>query len=93
MPVTAQPELIDKESIHELSFEHKIHVEQHPYLVSQIRNATRLGNSYRSKVFIFFQDDGGMKKVETTIWAYGEKYICLKGGVWLPIDRLVEIKA
>lgn len=29
---------------------------------------------------------------ETTIWAYGEKYICLKGGVWLPIERLVEIK-
>ena len=93
MPLTTQPELINKESIHQLRFENKIRVEQHPYLLSQITKATRLGNSYRSKVFIFFQDDSGMKKVETTIWAFGEKYICLKGGVWLPIERLVEIKA
>ena len=93
MPVTTQPELIQKESIHNLKFNHKLNVKQHPYLLSQIRNATRLGNSYRSKVFIFFQDDNGMKKVETTIWAFGEKYICLKGGVWLPIGRIVEIKA
>ncbi len=41
---------------------------------------------------IEFEDDEGLKAVETTIWATGQKYICLKGGVWLPISRIREVK-
>jgi hypothetical protein len=43
-------------------------------------------------VSIYFHDDEGPKRVETTIWATGSKYICLKGGVWIPIDHIVEVK-
>ena len=88
-----KPELIEKELINSLSFQEKTPIKQHPNLQEQIRNATRLGNAYRSKVSICFHDDHGLKRVDTTIWAYGEKYICLKGGVWLPIARIVEIKS
>ena len=91
--MTITPQLIEKESISSLSFKTRDRVPQHPKLMDQIKSATRLGNAYRGKVSIVFQDDDGIKRVETTIWAHGAKYICLKGGLWLPIDRIVEIKA
>lgn len=87
-----KPELIEKESISNLSFHSKDKVKQHPELMDQIKAATRLGNAFRGKVYIYFEDDSGSKYVNTTIWAYGTKYICLKGGVWIPIDRISEVK-
>ncbi|NVK64637.1 MAG: hypothetical protein HWE22_08615 [Flavobacteriales bacterium] len=93
MQASLTPELIEKELISTLSFEKKDKIEQHPNLMEQIKNATRLGNAYHTKVSIYFNDDLGLKRVDTTIWAFGAKYICLKGGVWLPISRIVEIKS
>ena len=87
-----KPELIEKELISALSFTEKQTVKQHPELLTQIERATILGNSHRSKVSIIFQDDSGLKRVDTTIWAAGTKFICLKGGVWIPIDKILEIK-
>lgn len=93
MEAAIKPETVEKEIISSLSFVTKTRREQHPELTNQIRNATRLGNAYHTKVSIYFEDDKGPKRVDTTIWAYGAKYICLKGGVWLPIDHIVEIKS
>lgn len=93
MQVTMKPTLVEKESIQTLSFRTKKKIKQHPDLEEQIRSATRLGNAYHGKVSIIFEDDEGPKRVDTTIWAYGTKYICLKGGVWLPIDNIIEIKS
>ncbi len=87
-----EPELIEKELISLLCFNEKQKINQHPELRSQIDNATILGNAHRSKVSIIFQDDSGLKRVDTTIWAAGTKFICLKGGVWIPIDSILEIK-
>ena len=87
-----KPELIEKESISQLSFSSSDKVQQHPDLLNQIEQATILGNSHHSKVSIIFQDDSGLKRVDTTIWAAGTKFICLKGGVWIPIARIVEVK-
>lgn len=92
MQTITKPTLIDKELINSLSFKSREPVEQHPKLTEQISSATRLGNGYRGKVTIVFEDDEGLKRVDTTIWASGVKYICLKGGMWLPINRIVEIK-
>lgn len=87
-----KPELIEKEMISSLSFSEKQDISQHPELLGQIEKATILGNSHRSKVSIIFKDDSGLKRVDTTIWAAGTKFICLKGGVWIPIEKIVEIK-
>lgn len=92
MQVSIKPKLVEKEVISTLSFKDKSLVEQHPNLQEQLQKATRLGNGYRTKVSIVFQDDDSAKRVDTTIWATGNKYICLKGGIWLPISRIVEIK-
>ena len=83
--------LVEKETIPSLSFNDKSRVEQHPNLRKQIDKATILGNTHRRKVSILFQDDDGMKRVDTTIWASGTKFVCLKGGIWIPISRLKEI--
>lgn len=93
MQVIPKPELIEKENITSLSFRDREAVNQHPNLMNQIKSATRLGNAYHTKVSILFHDDSGLKRVDTTIWASGAKYICLKGGIWLPINRIVEVKA
>ena len=89
---TMKPQLIQKEVISTLSFKGEILMTQDPDINQQIDLAVRLGNAYHSKVSIVFMDDEGLKRVDTTIWAHGEKYICLKGGTWLPISRILEVK-
>lgn len=84
--------LIEKENIPSLKFLDKSAVDQHPDILNQIEKATILGNSHRTKVSIYFKDDESIKRVETTIWAAGTKFICLKGGIWIPISRLIEVK-
>ncbi len=83
---------IDKEIIPTLSFSRNIDIDQSDDLMALLEKGTVLGNSYHSKVMIYFHDDEGPKKVETTIWATGTKYICLKGGMWIPISRIEDIE-
>lgn len=85
------PLLVDKELIPTLSFKDIVLADKNPELERLIEQAVRLGNAYHSKVSIVFLDDEGLKRVETTIWAKGEKFICLKGGVWLPISRIISV--
>jgi hypothetical protein len=84
-------ELIQKETIVDCKFLNDIQLNQQENLLQQIKDATILGNSHRTKVTIIFQDDVGIKRVDTTIWASGAKFICLKGGLWIPINRIIEI--
>lgn len=92
MDLRATAQLIEKESIPNLSFTQSRATQQADDLIDQINKATQLGNSQKGKVSIFFQSDQGLKRVETTIWAAGSKFICLKGAVWIPIANLVEIQ-
>lgn len=87
-----EPEVIEKELVKDLSFRQPVTIKQDPELRRHLDEATRLGNGYHTKVGIIFQDDQGLKRINTTIWATGAKYICLKGGMWLPIDHIVELK-
>jgi hypothetical protein len=84
-------ELVQKETIVDCKFLNDIQLNQQENLLQQIKDATILGNSHRTKVTIIFQDDDGIKRVDTTIWASGAKFICLKGGLWIPINRIIEI--
>ena len=60
-------------------------------LRKKLEQATTLGNIEHNKIKIFFKDREGLKKVETTIWATGEKNIVLKQGITIPIKRIVDI--
>ncbi len=57
----------------------------------ELERATVLGNAEHGKIKIFFHDDQGAKKVETTIWATTEKNITLKGGMCIPIHRIFKV--
>ena len=92
MHVKIEATLIKKEVIPTLKFKNLSQDLPSAELKRKLIEATRLGNSYKGKMRIEFEDDEGLKAVETTIWATGQKYICLKGGVWLPISRIREVK-
>lgn len=86
------PQLVEKELIPQLNFRNPIVSKPNPALMEKLVEATKLGNIHHGKIAIIFQDDDGLKRVETTIWATGAKYICLKGGNWLPIARIKEVR-
>lgn len=86
------PVLVEKEEIAKMTFEKPADIYPHSDLTRKIADAMLLGNSYHTKVSIVFLDDEGLKRVNTTIWASGSKYICLKGGLWIPVDHVVDIE-
>jgi len=57
-----------------------------------LERATSMGNTEQTKFKIVFQDDEAVKKVETTIWATGDKNISLKHGKTIPIHRIREVR-
>jgi uncharacterized protein (UPF0248 family) len=57
-----------------------------------LERATSMGNTDNTKFKIIFQDDQGIKQVETTIWATGDRNISLKHGNTIPIHRIHELR-
>ena len=58
----------------------------------ELSRAMLLGNNYKGKVKIIFEDDECIKQVETTVWSFTTKWIILKKGLLIPIQRVYEIK-
>jgi len=58
---------------------------------SSMQRATRLGNAEHGKCRIVFEDDEGMKAVETTIWTFDPDNIVLKYGMSIPIARVLSV--
>lgn len=82
---------IDKENVKDLRFPNKEVLTDKKDIIKRrlmLERATALGNIDKQKFRILFEDDEGLKYVETTIWATTEKRICLKGGVCIPINRI-----
>jgi len=85
---------IEKETIEKLNFpEQDVHLlrERMEERRSEIEKAMRLGNMFKAKVKIIFEDSEGMKMVETTIWSVSDKNVGLKNGIFLPIHRVHSI--
>jgi uncharacterized protein (UPF0248 family) len=86
---------IEKEEVENLSFPTKpIKLrtkEEQLVLIEKLKKAEQLGNTYHNKIEIVFQDEEGLKEVNTTIWAVGEDHILLKKGVFIPVNRIVSI--
>ncbi|MFN7013266.1 MAG: hypothetical protein ACK4ON_03240 [Bacteroidia bacterium] len=87
--------LIEKEKISDLKFPSEEVLKTKEEIAqrrSDLEKATTLGNAYRGKINIIFEDSEGLKKVNTTIWATTEKNIILKQGVTLPICRIHQVR-
>ncbi|MBI3133531.1 MAG: hypothetical protein HYZ14_02540 [Bacteroidetes bacterium] len=93
MQETISPTRVEKEAIASFSFRNTVKFKQVPDLIQKLEHATRLGNTAKVKFNIDFYADSGLKTVQTTIWATGTKFICLKGGVWIPIANIVDVRS
>ncbi|MCS6980673.1 MAG: hypothetical protein N2110_04215 [Flavobacteriales bacterium] len=57
----------------------------------KLYKAMLLGNGYKVKVKIIFEDLEGIKAVETTVWETSEDNVLLKGGVNLPVHAVRDV--
>ena len=90
-----ESQIIEKEDISSLNFpSYSLNKtpEEKRELKRKLRNAQILGNIHHNKIRIIFQDETDTREVRTTVWAAGEKHIVLKGGVSIPIRRVVDIR-
>ena len=93
MPLPNAP-LIPKEHIPALRFPKQplvIPDEQRRAIMQKLADATRLGNAEHGKCRILFEDDEGLKAVETTIWTFDPDHIVLKYGMTIPVSRVVSV--
>lgn len=57
----------------------------------ELQKAMSLGNLSREKVKIFFRDDQGLKKVESSIWKITDKAVILKKSTLIPLERILGV--
>jgi hypothetical protein len=83
-------DLIEKEQINTYEF---LPADSQPSedMLGKLSHAQRLGNEFKSKVYIAFNTKDGIKKVSTTVWSVTEKYLQLKNNVHVPIKSIVDI--
>jgi hypothetical protein len=55
------------------------------------QNGLILGNAFKTKVRIFFEDSESTKQVITTIWGLTDLHVILKGGITIPLHRIYSI--
>lgn len=86
--------LIEKEEISNFSFP-DFDVLTEVELIEQRKNniikGMKLGNLFKNKVHIIFEDSECVKRVETTIWGVTEKSLILKKNVFIPLKRIHTI--
>lgn len=87
--------IIPKELVASLRFPRQpvvLSEEEHREIQRRMREAALLGNAEHGKCRILFQDEEGLKAVETTIWTYDRHNIVLKYGMTIPVWRVVSIE-
>lgn len=88
-------EKIEKEDIKNLSFNKKEVLSTDVEIKkrwNELFRAQALGNLLQSKVHItFVTADERSFIVYTTIWAVGQEFITLKGGIHIPVNAVFEV--
>lgn len=60
--------------------------------LADLYRSQTLGNLLQTKVKIIFETaDEQVYQVNTTVWAVGSDFISLKGGVYIPINAILEV--
>ena len=95
MDTIKRPVIIEKERVGELHFpeiEVLISSEDIQRRSYELERASQLGNGDHVKIKIMFEDNDGLKQVETTVWAVTKERVVLKHGITIPIKRIHEIR-
>ncbi len=88
-------QLIEKEDVSSLHFpteEILTTTKERKERAASIERAISLGNLEHHKVRIYFADEEGEKRVDTTIWAVTDTAIVLKQHTVLPINRILKLE-
>ena len=92
---TATVSHITKEEIRHLHFPHHEVLSDHHAIElrkTHLEKSVVLGNTYKSKSKLIFEDSEGMRQIETHIWGLTEKWVILKHGITIPIRRIHDVK-
>ncbi|WBL43664.1 hypothetical protein PBT90_03035 [Algoriphagus halophytocola] len=88
-------ETIQKESISQLTFSKKevlVDPEERKQRMADLYRSQTLGNLLQSKVKLIFEtSDGQNYQVDTTVWAVGNDFISLKGGITIPVHAILKV--
>ena len=57
-----------------------------------LQNAMVLGNLYKQKVILFFEDRESAKHTLCTTWHVDEEHVSLKGGATIPVQRIYRVE-
>ena len=57
-----------------------------------LERAVVLGNTYKGKTKLVFEDREGIRQIDTHIWGLTDKRVILKQGIVIPIHRIHEVK-
>jgi hypothetical protein len=86
---------VEKENISKLAFgkrEVLTNPEDQKARMVDLNRAQTLGNLLQTKVKLLFEAaDGQAYQVETTVWAVGQEFISLKGGIYIPIHAILQV--
>ena len=59
--------------------------------LNQLQYSCRLGNEFKGKTVITFETTQGPKTVETTVWSVTDNHVTLKGGVYIPLNSVIDL--
>lgn len=94
MTFSATLSTIEKEFISSCNFTNARNLlshEERKTIDKKLFRAMLLGNGYKSKTKIHFSTTQGRKVVETTVWAYTDNFVVLKGNIFIPIEAIVGV--
>ncbi|MFL5754638.1 MAG: hypothetical protein ACJ76F_14590 [Bacteroidia bacterium] len=95
METATNYQLIDKEAVAGLHFPEQDVLPSKEAIrerEAELHRALTLGNLERTKIKIYFEDDAGLKVVDTTVWGLTDKRVILKQGLVIPIHRVHRLK-
>jgi hypothetical protein len=86
---------LEKEQISQLNFDKREVLEnpdERKIRMADLHRAQTLGNLLQTKVKLIFETaDRQVYQVETTVWAVGQEFVSLKGGIYLPINSIIQV--
>lgn len=92
--ISKSVQVVEKEQIQFLKFPKEDVLDRESDQINrslELKRALTLGNLEREKVKIYFVDNSGLKKVETTVWGITDKAVILKKSTIIPLARIVAI--
>ena len=57
-----------------------------------LERAVVLGNTFKGKIKLIFEDNASIRQIETHIWGLTDKRVILKQGIVIPTHRIHEVK-